>query len=203
MKKLIALTAFLLVVLGSPTFAGEVTVGYDYYHSSSAGQNADDGQGFTVGYKRGLIGSLSGRVDVSYITGIDFAEARDPKGSWGELRGYGAVFNLVYDLRYSDRLNFSLYAGTGPFWWNFKENPFLQDNQVTVDVDSSVLYRLGAGADYKLKDGWVIEVQVGWQDTNIPKDARDSQGKEWNILDADGNIGFQSIQTRIGIRKKF
>lgn len=191
------------LLFARPVNAAEFTASYDYYIAPNSGNNYDNGQGFTLGLKHGIYKDLSGHAGVSYITDIDFPSVDDPKGSFGELRGYAAIYSLIYDLKYNDRLTFNLSAGGGATVWDFRENPFLQDHGVIVEVDPSIVFKAGVGAEYRLKDDWTIGANVGWLDTNIEKHAEDKSGKTWNILDAGDNIGLQYITATVQVKKKY
>jgi len=180
----------------------ELVGGYDHYLTPNSGNNYDDAYGVSIGLEHDIRGNLRGRIEGTHITDIGFPYVHDPKGSFGELRGYGATYNLVYLLPYNNRLTFEALVGIGGFWWDFKENPFLQTKGVTVDVDPSVLYQAKIGATYKLKDDWKLEASVGWLDTTITKNAHDATS-EWLILDGHGKIGLQYIPIMVGIKKRF
>lgn len=199
MKRLIVL----MMLISSTALGADFTVGYDYYKRPGSGNNYDDGQGFTVGFEHGIYNDLKGSLGVLYITDIDFPSVDDPKGSFGELRGYAAIYSLIYHMRYNDNLSFNLSAGAGPALWDFRENPFLQDHGVKVSVDPSLVLKTGVGVEYKTNNDWTLSANVGWLDTNVGKDARDPSGKEWNILDSDNTLGLQYITYRIQAKKRF
>lgn len=202
MKKLL-LFSILFFISSTANAAIDFTASYDLYMTPNVSNNYDDGKGITIGIKHPIIYDLSGKLDISHISDIDFPTTVDPKGSFGELRGYGFVYNLVYDLKYDKNLTFILYAGAGPFWWDFRENPYFQDTHTTVKVDSSIVLKTGVGIEYKLRKGWKVDISAGWLDTDIHKEVKGSDGQEKELLDADHNIGLQYITYRFGIIKKF
>lgn len=200
-KLVFALT--ILLILPKWCHALDFTASYDVYMVPNVSNNYDDGRGFTLGVNHPIWKDLSGRVEAVHISDIDFPCKEDPKGSWGELRGYGAFWNVFYTLKYDERLSFVLYGGAGPVWWQFRENPALQDAGVTVRTDPSLVLKTGILIDYKIREGWKIELGAGWMDTNIHKVATDDSGTVWNILDADETIGWQAVTYKVGIVKKF
>jgi len=201
-KALLLLMAGLM--LATMAFANDMklVVTGDAYITPNDGNNYEDAWGISAGVEHPLYKNLKGIASVSHMTDINFPSVDDPKGNWGELRGYGAMYDLKFELPYNENVIFFAKGGGGAFIWDFKENPFLQDNNVEVDVDPSLAFRAGAGVEVKLKDGWDATVEGGWFDTDIPKDARDSNGLEWNILDDDA-IGLQYIYVKAGIRYRF
>lgn len=200
MKKVIVLLGLLITTSAN---AAEFTGSYDYYKTPNGGNNYDDGQGYSLGVRHEIAGDVSGRLDFSHITDIHFASPEDVKGSWGELRGYGASYSVIYNLPYSDKLSFNIWAGLGYFSWKFNENPHLQDNHVDVSVEPSLVYKAGIGAEHKLNEAWTLDASLGWMDTTIEKVARDDSGQVWNILDAGNELGLQFITFRIGVKKRF
>ena len=183
--------------------AADLTINYDHYTRPQKGNNYDDGKGIAIGLRHGIYGDLKGRLDAVHVTDIDFPTPVDTKGSFGELRGYGAIYNLIFDLPYNNNVTFNLSAGAGPIWWDFRENPYMQDSHLTVDAKPSFVMKASAGVDIKIYDNWKVELAGGWMDTNISKKVRNPVGDEMNLLDADGNIGLQFITWKIGIRKEF
>jgi len=180
----------------------EFTGGYDYYITPNEGNNYNDAQGFNLGLTHPIGQYLEGQALFKHITDIGFPVSDDPKGSFGELRGSGGQYNLVFNLPGSERFSVYLLGGIGYYWWDFKENPFLQDNQVTVDVDAALALEGGIGLDYSINDSWSVNVYTGWFDTDVPKDARDSNDVVWNILDSN-EIGLQYIHISASAKFKF
>ena len=200
MKKLIVL---LMLSLCSTANAADFTANYDYLKQPNKGNNYDDGQGYSLGIRHGIYRDIKGRLDVSHMTDINFPTHVDVKGSFGELRAYGAIYNLILDLPYNKNVSFNLSAGAGPMWWDFKENPHFQDSGVKVHVDPSVVLKAGAGMDIKIYDKWNVELGVGWMDTRIGKEVLSPGGERMNLLDADDHINLRYITYRIGVRKTF
>lgn len=190
------------LIISTSAFAGEITASYDYYITPNEGNNYDDGQGVSIGYDHSITGPVRGVLVGSHITDIHFPVADDPKGSFGELRSYGVGYRVYAGKDYSEKLRLMAGVGIGYHDWDFRENPFLQDNRVNVDVDPSISYEAFIGGEYDLKDDWTLFCHLGWFDTDIKKDARDNTGREWNILD-DGNISLRYITTKAGVKVKF
>ncbi len=198
----------LLVVLASliavPAMAEPKLVGsYDHYFTPNSGNNYDDAWGATVGLQHDIAKNLKGTLYGSHITDIGFPCSDDPKGSFGELRGYGAGYGLKYQLPVNERIIPYVTAGAGYYWWDFKENPLLQDNSVSVDVEPSIAYTVGGGVDVAFNDDWSGFAEGGWFDTDIDKVATDDIGQTWNILDDSNGIGLQYIYVKAGFKKRF
>ena len=190
----------------SPAMAAEpisFTASYDNYTVPNVSNNYDDGKGFSMGVRHGIWKDIKGQAELTHISDVDFPTPVDVKGSFGELRGYGGLYNILYELRYDKNLAFNLYSGAGCVWWDFRENPYMQDSQITVKVRPSMVLKTGVGMDYKLNKNWKIEGSAGWFDTNIWKEVTNANGDVLNLLDADHNIGLQYFTWRVGIRKKF
>ena len=181
----------------------DFTMDYDIYQQPNKGNNYSDGQGVTVGLQHGIYKDLKGRLDVSHVTDVHFPTHVDVKGSFGELRAYGGTYNLIFELPYNKNVSFNLSAGAGPYWWNFRENPYMQDSQIKVHVDPSLVMKAGAGVDIKIYDKWKVELGVGWLDTSIGKKVVNAGGDVLNLLDADDEINLRYITYKIGIRKEF
>ena len=202
MKKYIFLFALLLC---GPAYATGVdfTASYDNYTAPNVSNNYDDGKGFSLGVRHDIWKDIKGHAEAVHISDIDFPTPVDVKGSFGELRGYGGMYNFIYELRYDKNLAFNMFQGIGGVVWDFRENPYFQDSQITVKVKPSLVLKTGVGMDYKLNKNWKIEGSVGWMETNIWKRVANAAGDELNLLDADSNIGLQFFTWRVGIRKKF
>lgn len=180
----------------------EVTASYDYYFTPNKGNNYEDGQGFSVGVTHPIWGSVSGRAEFVHITDISFPASEDPKGRWGELRGYGGFYDLMLDFPVNDNVSVYGFGGLGYFTWDFKENPFLQDNGVNVDVEDDLATRAGAGIDYKVKDDISLFLEAYWFDTDVPKHASNAKDGEWHIMGGDA-IGLEYIGIKAGGKYRF
>lgn len=201
MRKMIVVG--ILLMFASPALAVDFTASYDNYTTPNVSNNYDDGRGVSLGLKHNIWKDIKGHIQATHISDIDFPTQADPKGSFGELRGYGAIYNLIYDLRYDENLVFNMYVGVGPVWWQFRNNPYLQDAHATSKVDPSIVMKIGAGLEYKLRDDWNFSLNVGWSDTQIGKKITSPDGVEMEILDADGQIGLQYFTWSVGIKRKF
>lgn len=199
MKKLILI---FLLAFQSVSYALPLEVGYDHYLKPNSGNNYDDAWGISGRVAHPIYGNLEGLVGVSHITDVGFPSTDDSKGSFGELRGYGATYDLRLSMPINERLKGYLTGGLGYYTWDFRENPFLQTNSVTVDVDDSIAYRAGVGVQAKLSESWSANLELGWFDTSIGKSAKDSQGTEWNILD-DDHINLRYIQVKAQVSYRF
>lgn len=198
MLVLLAVLCFTCPVRADLSLSG----GYDYYMTPNEGNNFDDAQGFNIRLNHPIVREFSGALEFSHIGDIDFEVSDDPKGSWGQMRGYGALYDLKATFPVSKLLDVYATAGAGMYVWDFRENPLLQDNHVKVDVDPSLAYKAGAGLNVNLNDSWTISGEVSWFDSQVPKDAKDENGVTWNILD-DDNIGLQYICFSVGGKYKF
>lgn len=199
MKRLI----LALIFLCSTAQASELTSDYDYYSQPNKGNNYDNGMGYTVGFRHDIYKLIHGRLDLTHMTDIDFPTAADPKNSFGELRGYGGLYNLILDLPYNKNVSFNISAGAGPMIWQFRRNPYLQDANATVDVDPSLLMKAGIGVDIKIYDQWKVDLGVGWLDTNMGKRVLSPTGEHLNLLDADDNLNLRYKTWKIGVRREF
>lgn len=201
MKKLIV---FLIGMFLSTASYAEVKVplefSYDHYFTPNGGNNYDDAWGASVKVKHPILRTLEGAIGLGYITDIDFPSIDDPKGSFGELRGYGLTYDLILGMPINDRIKPFITGGLGYYFWDFRENPFLQDNRVTVEVDNSIAYRIGGGVEFKFNDSWSGSIGAMWFDTNIGVEAKNEV--TWNILDSD-DIGLQYIQAKASFTYKF
>ena len=177
----------------------DVIAGYDYYKEPN-NHNYEDAWGFTLGLEREIKGNLKGQLLYKHMTDVIFPSSDDPKGAWGELRGHIPMGVLKYDMPYNDRVGFFLTSGLGYAVWDFRENPFLQDRQVTVDVEPSVVVQLGLGTSINIGNGWKLNLEGGWFDTDIEKDISDNQYGIVNILDS-GDIGLQYYTGRVFVSK--
>jgi hypothetical protein len=195
--------SLLLLLICAPAYSLDFTAGYEKHLTPNKGNNYSDGQGYYLGLKHDIYKDLKGQIDVTHMTDIHFPTDSDPKGSFGELRAYGAIYNLIFKLPYNKNVSFNLQAGAGPMFWDFKENPHFQDSRVTVDVDPSFVLKAGAGMEIKIYDKWHIELNVGWLDTTIGKNVHNENGESMNLLDADDHINLRYITARVGISKEF
>ena len=198
---MVFLFAFLFITI--PAYAADFTVNYDKYLQPNKGNNYDHGQGLSAGIKHDIWRDLKGHAEFTHLTDIHFPTTVDVKGSFGELRGFGGIYSLIFELPYNKNVSFNLSAGAGPVWWNFRENPHFQDSHVTVDVDPSLVWKAGVGAEIKIYDKWHVDIGLGWFDTSIPKNVHNESGDSLNLLDAGDEINLRYITYRIGIRKEF
>lgn len=199
----IAAMVFVLSMFTTTAFSEtKMIVGYDHYLEPNINNNYDNAWGFTLGVEHDIYGNLKGQAKYIHMTDIDFPSVDDPKGSWGELRGNIAFYGLKYDLPYNDHLGFYLTSGAGIGFWDFRENPFLQDADTKVSLENSIVFHIGAGANLNIGHGWDVFIESGWFDTNIPKEiSKNGRGIE-NILDS-GDIGLQYIPLKVCIKKRF
>lgn len=179
----------------------DIFASYDYYKTPNGGNNYDDGQGFSLGISHDITERIGGRAYFSHITDVHFPVSDDPKGSFGELRGNSVNYDVILSLPTNRHFDVYLTAGAGYLFPDFKENPFLQDNNVTVNLEEDIILRAGGGVSYKVND-WDLFAEILWSDTDIEKDARDNTGREWNIL-GDEVIGLEFIQIKIGAKYKW
>lgn len=197
----------LLIVLGllicTFVYADEprFLAGYDYYKEPN-NHNYEDAWGFTFGIEHDISGNLKGQLVYKHITDVVFPAVQDPKGAWGELRGHVPFYNLKYNMPYNDSIGFYLTGGIGYAFWDFRENPFLQDANVTVDAKNSIVVQFGVGLDLNIWNGWNLTLESGWFDTDIEKEISENDAGIVNILDS-GDIGLQYIPVKVGVRKKF
>ena len=182
----------------------DVIASYDYYlvPKTSGKHNYEDGQGLTLGVEHSIAGNLKGQLTYSRILDIDFPFPLDDKGSWGELRGHIPMYALKSDLPYGNKFGLYLLAGVGYGLWDFRENPYLQDRNVKVELDGSIVVKLGIGASVSLGQDWKLDLESGWLDTDIPKDISDNDYGIEHILDS-GDIGLQMVPIKVGVRKRF
>lgn len=174
---------------------------YDYYLEPHH-HNYDDAQGFTLGLEHPLVGNFKGQAVYKHIVDIDFPAVQDPKGSWGEMRGHIGMYNLKYELPYGKQFGFYLLGGVGYGFWDFRQNPALQDAGVTIELDPSVVVQLGLGASMSLGNGWKGSAYSGWFDTNVEKHISENQAGIGNILDS-GRIGIQYVPISLEVKKEF
>lgn len=187
----------------STAHAVDFTATYDKYLQPNKGNNYDHGQGLSVGLKHDIWHDLKGHAEFTHLTDIHFPTASDPKGSFGELRGFGGIYSLVFELPYNKNVSFNLSAGAGPVWWNFRENPNFQDHHITVDVDPSIVLKAGVGAEIKIYQKWHVDIGLGWFDTSIGKNVHNEAGESMVLLDAGDQINLRYITYKVGVRKEF
>ena len=199
----VASTVYIVIDLEKPAHAAEFTASYEHLQRPHSGNNYDDGRSYLLGIRHPIYKDLKGRIDAVHITDIDFPTDVDVKGSFGELRGYGAIYNLIFDLPYNKNVSFNLSAGAGPVWWQWRPNPYMQDNEIKTTVDPAFVYKVAGGVDVKIYDNWQLSLGIGWQDCNIGKKVVNRNGDEMNLLDAGDEIGLQYVIYKIGIIKRF
>ena len=201
--KHLSLLFILSLTLITRSFAEEPTViaGYDYYKEPN-NHNYEDAWGFTLGVQHDIAGNLKGQVLYKHITDVVFPSEQDVKGAWGELRGHIPTYAIKYDLPCNERFGFYLTSGVGYAFWDFRENPYLQERNVTVDAKDSIVIQFGIGVDASLGNDWHLDMFAGWFDTDIEKDITRNEYGIVNILDS-GDIGLQFIPVSIKVRKKF
>lgn len=206
--KAVTLGLILLICFQNSCLASEsdwldFSFAYDHYLRPNKGNNFSDGQGLSAGIKHDIWRDLKGHAEFTHLTDIHFPTTADVKGSFGELRGFGGIYSLVFELPYNKNVSFNLSMGAGPVWWNFRENPHFQDSHVTVDVDPSLVWKAGVGAEIKIYDKWHVDIGLGWFDTSIPKNVHNEAGESMNLLDAGDEINLRYITYKVGIRKEF
>lgn len=164
-------------------FAYEAKIQTGGSYLKSQNNQADDSWAGSVRYVRPLKDEFQIGLEVEHHGRMYFPSVDDPKGAFGSLSGYGVMPELIYAPEVpNSKWEPYLLFGVGYYWWNFYENPFLQDNKVTVSVDPAVAFKAGAGVDYWLNEAWAIHGEAVYFTTKIPKDARDNTGRVWNIL---------------------
>lgn len=181
----------------------DLTANYDYYLQPNKGNNYDNGMGYTAGIRHDIYKHLRGEVDFVHITDVDFPSISDPKGSWGELRGYGAMYSLIMNFFYNENVSFNITGGAGPVIWQFRRNPYLQDANATVEIDPSIIYKAGIGMDIKIYDNWSVNLGIGWLDTKTGKRVIGSTGEHMNLLDSDDNLNLRYKTFKIGVKREF
>lgn len=197
------LVALLSILPKSAKAENSVLFQYNYQANESYGPNSENGHGAVLRYQSDLYADLlDWAVEYNRHFDKDFPEARDPKGSWGALTGDGVMGSLIFTPKgFFDGLNPYVIGSVGYFWWDFDENPFLQDNNVKVEVDNSLAYRIGAGIDIELSPQWGLNFEISYFTAQIDKYASDGM-QEWHILD-DNKIGNETWQYSAGLRYRF
>ena len=196
MKKLIL--ALLLFV--SNAHALELVTRTDYLNTRNNG--SDDAYGIVARLEQPVWREFSVAAEFDYHARQKFPSINDSKGSFGSLYGYGLMGNVIFRPLVNWKFSPYFIAGAGYFWWDFKENPFLQDNHVTVDVDPSIAFKTGLGFDFWLNDKWALNFEASYFNTKIDKLATDDNGTEWNIL-GDELIGNEQWNIGAGLKYKF
>ena len=164
--------------------------------------DADNAWGVTARLERPLWGEWSGAVEFNYLHSQTWPAIQDPKGFFGDIRGYGGMASLIFRPNLIHFASPYIIGGLGGYWWHFHENPYLQDHAVEVTLDPSVAMKIGGGFDIWLTEQWGVNFEVSYFDTQIDKNAMDAGGKEWNIM-GDSVIGNEQIQISVGSRYRF
>lgn len=172
----------------------------NWQHLETRNNQADDTYGVMARLERPVWNDFSLGVELDYHARQKFPSTDDPKGSFGSLFGYGALAEVIFRPEVHPKISPYAYLGAGGFWWDFKENPFLQDNFVTVDVDPSIAFKVGAGVDWWVSERWAINFDVSYFDTKIDKRAIDRNGVTWNVVGADNELGNEQIQFGVGVK---
>jgi len=211
------LVQFLIVVLFLMVFLGlelrhprrahaaevsDISVLVDGGYLNSKNNGADDAGAVMVRVEKPIYHELSAALEADYHGRKYFPSVDDVKGSFGSLDGFGGMVDLIFRPVVSKKVSPYVVAGAGFFTWDFHENPFLQDNHVTVSVKPSFARQIGVGLDYKINDRWAFNIEADYFATDISKKAMDNTGREWHIL-GDDTIGNEEYQVRAGLRYWF
>jgi len=199
MKKMLVMIVVCLTLAGKSHGADLTLQGL---YEKTANRDSDDTGQLLARLEHPIWREFSIGVDFNYQGRQYFPSVDDVKGAFGSIRGYGIMPTLLFRPQVNDRVSPYIVAGVGYYWWDFKENPFLQDNQVTVDVGNSLASKYGVGVDVRISEKWSLNLEVHYFTTEIPKHATDDEGVEWHIL-GDDEIGNEQWNFAAGFKYKF
>jgi len=199
MRRISLLIAFMLY--STMAWASSLTLQGGYENTRN--NQSDDTWQAVVRLEQPVYGDWSVALEGAHHGRQYFPSVDDPKGDFGSLSGYGGMFDVLFRPEVNERVSPYILGGVGYFLWDFKENPLLQDNQVTVDVDDSVAYKLGVGVDIKLNSRWWLNLETNYFTAEIDKKATDPTGREWHVVGADSNIGNELWNFMVGLKYEF
>jgi len=185
-----------------PEGRSDVTAVWRRDEIKTRNNDADNTWGITARLEKPIWREWSVAGEANYLHSQKWPYIKDPKGFFGDTRGYGGMASLVFRPEVLKWASPYVIGGVGYYAWHFHENPYLQDNEITVDLDPSVAMRIGVGFDLWATDQWGVNFEVSYFDTNIPKLALNAQGVEQNIL-GDDYLGHEQIQISVGSRYRF
>lgn len=204
-KKLVekaALGVLILLLLSSPSFASDkaVTVQGAWLHTSNS--NYGDSAGFNAHLELPVYGDFS----VGGEFGYHGPQAHDP---YGDLTGYSALGEIIYNVPSTWKLKPYILAGLGWSWWNFDRSEDMASRDIVINTGNAFAQKYAVGADYPLGHDWFLNVEFYYFHADVPKDSfYGSTGAPANVAGDDNRsgrvrIGQEETAVTIGLKKRF
>lgn len=200
MKKLMLV---LILLISTNAFASELTVTQQGGWVKTANNKSQDTWQSNTRLEYPIWREFALGAEFNYQGRQYFDSVDDPKGAFGSLLGYGFMGDLIFRPKVVGNFSPYVIGGLGYFIWDFKENPFLQDNQVTVDVENSMAAKIGVGADIKIAPRWSLNLEFNYFTAQIDARAYDHDNSPWNVVHDDGNIGNETWNFLAGVKYEF
>jgi hypothetical protein len=203
MQKYIIGIGALALLFCTNAHALETDIGADYYITPNPHLNTHrDGWG---GHVR-LLGRFF-RDDFKWfaegatLQDIEYRSGAPVYERYGDMSGYTALGGLVFEPRINFPLKPFLTAGAGAGVWSFHESPLLQDENIVIGTELSLVTRVTGGLLWKFSDTWKARIESGWWQTKIPVTCSDD-GIDCRLPD-DSPTGLEFIPVSVDVRYEF
>lgn len=192
MKKLIVV-AFLL--LSSAAWAGDTSILLQgaWLHTPSSAQ--DDNVNGAIRLEHPILAPFAVGAEFEYKGKVEHT-------IYGWMNGYGFLGELIFRPEVNERFKPYLLGGIGWYDWNFRESSYLQDKEITVDVDPSRGVKIAIGTDIKINEQWSFNVEWAYFKADIPKDSHYADGTFSNVVGGD-TVGREETNLGVGLRYKW
>ena len=189
----------MLLLMSANVWALDLDISGDYYVTPNPERNThEDAWGAHVRVSDQIKNELYWFAEGGHITDMRYQSGSD---DLGEARGYLGLGGLIFKPETNWDLKPYFFAGAGAGTWEFKESPFLQDEGITIDMDVSLVTKVGGGVEYIIDDKWTVQIESGWFQTKIGVSCTDD-GVSCNLPD-DDPTGVEFIPISVAGKYKF
>lgn len=200
MKKLILILA---ILISNTAWADSISVQGGWLHTQNS--NYGDGEQIQARAEKELIVNKFGSIGAGLEYGYHGKTSRyaEEGTQYGRFSGHTIMGEAIYHTPEHRKVSLYILAGLGWGWWNFDEAAYSKEAGITVDAGNNWCQKYGLGADYRLNENWSLNLEWGYFQTDIPKNAHYSDGSFSNIMDTGKTIGEGETYLIGGVKFKW
>lgn len=197
MKKLI----IILMLICSTAYAGEVTIQSGLLTT----QNSNYGESVSVNarYETQVIPQLNGAVEVGYHGPTSHYPENRGEHAYGDMSGLHVMAGPIWYPPVDWIVKPYIGGFLGWSFWSFNRSQEVRDLGISVDLGNSFAKKVCVGGDYKINEQWSFNTEINYFQSHVPKDAKESDGRNSLLLTDEKTIGQEEICIVAGLKYKF